>query len=408
MALRWPIVRTLVVKEALRLAANRGALVLAALLVAAAGLVAVFDRGGEQFANNPRPLTHFWVDYWRDGPWVEHLKSHVPDDFAAAVHFRPDSEIPRDRAGTLQYLPGEGAVQLRPLDDGPQEHYVTWFWYSGGDATVLAPYEEWFWRETRQYFHERAVNALPDERRDEARRLRPPTTTDPMRLLAETESQYRERLAALAAPGPAPPLPDLEVRHSALRGVDVRRAVATALVLFSLFFACVYVQSSLTCEERERGVLLAQAISPATAGDIVAAKAIVYGGCGFVLAAVLAAICQPRVWAAPFFWLSVTVAAGGLVGVGFVIASLARTQRAASVAGLSYTLAVAILILVTRLTNLPVIPWLVIEFHLPPMLQAALDGSVQPMHWLHLIATGLMAFVWLMSGVLLFARRGWQ
>src|SRR5262249_26582487 len=90
MALRPTIVRPLVVKEAVRLAANRGALALAALLVAAAGLVAVFDRGGEQFANNPRPLTHFWVDYWRDGPWVEHLKSHVPDDLAAAVHFRPD------------------------------------------------------------------------------------------------------------------------------------------------------------------------------------------------------------------------------------------------------------------------------------------------------------------------------
>jgi hypothetical protein len=409
MAVRWPIVRTLLTKEALRLAANRGTLVLAALLVAAAGLVAVFDRGGEQLANNPRPLTRFWVDFWRDGPWVEYLRSHVPEDLSATVHFRAESEIPRDRAGTLQYLPGEGAVQLRPIDDASDERYVTWFWYSGGDPAVLAPYEEWFWRETRQFFHERAVSALPEERREEARRLRPPpTTSDPARLLAELESQYRERLAALAAPGPPPPLPELEPRHSALRGIDLRRAVATSLVLFSLFFACVYVQSALTCEERERGVLLAQAISPASAADIVAAKAIVYGGSGFVLAAVLAAICQPRVWAAPFFWLSLTVAVGGLVGVGFVIASLARTQRAASVAALSYTLAIALLVLVTRLAGLPVLPWLLIEFHLPPLLQAALDGSVQPMHWLHLIATALMAFAWLASGMILFARRGWQ
>jgi hypothetical protein len=60
------------------------------------------------------------------------------------------------------------------------------------------------------------------------------------------------------------------------------------------------------------------------------------------------------------------------------------------------------------MTDLPVVPWLLIEFHLPPMLQAALDGSVQQTHWLHLIATALMAFVWLAVGVILFARRGWQ
>jgi hypothetical protein len=35
-------------------------------------------------------------------------------------------------------------------------------------------------------------------------------------------------------------------------------------------------QSSLTCEERERGILLAQALSPASAREILAAKFLFY------------------------------------------------------------------------------------------------------------------------------------
>ena len=57
------------------------------------------------------------VDYWRDGPWVEYLTAHVPDELRPQVHFRAETEIPRDRGGTLQYVAGEGAVQLRPAND---------------------------------------------------------------------------------------------------------------------------------------------------------------------------------------------------------------------------------------------------------------------------------------------------
>ena len=42
-----------------------------------------------------------------------------------------------------------------------------------------------------------------------------------------------------------------------------------------LFFVCVYLLPSLTCEERERGVLLAQALSPAAPREILAAKFLV-------------------------------------------------------------------------------------------------------------------------------------
>ena len=54
------------------------------------------------------------------------------------------------------------------------------------------------------------------------------------------------------------------------------------------------------------------------------------------------------------------------------------------------------------------VPWLMIEYHLPQMLQAALDGSIQPFHWLHLLVTAGLAVAWLVVALVLFRGRGWQ
>jgi hypothetical protein len=63
-------------------------------------------------------------------------------------------------------------------------------------------------------------------------------------------------------------VPNLEVSRKGLGGkvLDIRSAVATALVIFSLYFTCVYLLPTLNCEERERGVLLADV--PAIIGSI--------------------------------------------------------------------------------------------------------------------------------------------
>ena len=69
------------------------------------------------------------------------------------------------------------------------------------------------------------------------------------------------------------------------------------LVMFGLFFVCVYLQSSLTCEERERGVLLAQALSPASPAEILAAKFLFYPVIALALAVVAAGTYKPAVLA---------------------------------------------------------------------------------------------------------------
>src|SRR5262249_3937479 len=78
-----------------------------------------------------------------------------------------------------------------------------------------------------------------------------------------------------------------------------------------MFFVCVYLLPSLCCEERERGVLLAQALSPASPREILAARFLFYPVLGLSLAAVLAGTYRPAVLASPFFWLALVVAVCG-------------------------------------------------------------------------------------------------
>jgi hypothetical protein len=359
--MRWHVLRTLLLKEALRHLANRGGLALLLLLVAAGPLLSSFGGGPLQALLPGVRLCY--VDYWEDGPLVGHLRDNVPPELAGQVRFRPAAEVPTDAAGTMLYGHGAGAIQLRP-GDGPGRYRV-WFWHPGGAGDGLAPYEAWFWKESLRF------------------------------------CQAQRAAAELVSPGEAE-------RSGLTGGADRRAGVATALVLFGLFLVCVYLLPSLTCEERERGTLLAQALSPAAPREIVAAKLLFYPAVGLALAAALAGSYRPAVLARPLFWLAAAAAVTGAAGIGLTIASLARTQRAAGLAALCYTLAVALLLLLGQQGNVPALPWLALEYHTPRLLHAALSGSDLAAHAGHLAAAAGLAAAWVGAAGFLFGRRGWQ
>jgi hypothetical protein len=372
--MRWPILRTLVYKELLRHLANRGGIVLALLLVVASLLLSVFgtrEGGGGGLAPG---MTWCYVDYWQDGPLVTHLRRNLPAALEPYIRFRPADSIPTDRNGALLYARNTAAIQLRPLD-GTGFH--VWFWHAGPDGSALAPFESWFWRETLSFFRQAQQDAY-------------------------RHGTGSEGTAALL-------LPRIEVKRSELGGAfESRSGLATALVLFGLFFVCVYLLPSLTCEERERGVLLAQALSPASAREILASKFLFYPAAALGLAAVLAGTYQPAALARPFFWLALAVAVFGSMGIGLTIASLARTQRAASMGALCYTLAVALLLFICQQNNIPGLPHLALEYHCPRTLHAALAGTTPGYPWADLGAAALLAVLWTTAAAVLFRRCGWQ
>ncbi len=231
-------------------------------------------------------------------------------------------------------------------------------------------------------------------------------------IVLEAHQRFQDQVVAAArrAEVPAPTVPDLQIFRKGLGGkvLDFRAAVATGLVVFSLYFACVYLLPTLNCEERERGVLLAQALTPASPTEILAAKFLFYPLAGIGLAATLAAIYKASVLSSLFFWFSLFAVGSGFLGIGMTIATLAKTQRAAFLGGMCYLLSVSMVLLICSTNGIPVLPWLAIEYHGPRILHAALSGEVRTYHWGHLLSAFVLAVAWLTAAGWLFRRRGWQ
>jgi hypothetical protein len=369
---RWSILRTLLKKEALRHVANRGGIVLAFLLVVAALLLTMFRRGETTTESLSSGVQYCFVDYWEDSQWLTHLRTHVPPELRDQMQFRPGDRVPT-HDGIIVYPTGSGAIQIRAAGEGGSGPcYKVWIWQPA-DSGGMAPFKEWFWKETANY--------------------------------------NRIRAYSLASPSVRPELglPELVEEQSIIQGgLDSRSGIATALVLFALFFVCVYLLPSLTCEERERGVLLAQALSPASPFEILLAKLLLYPVIGVALAALIAGITNPSILSRPIFWLGLIAAALGSLGIGLTIASLAKTQRAASMGALCYTLVVALMLFICQRNNIPGLPYIALEYHCPRVLHAAFSNAVYSYHWGNLAGAYILALLWIMLATFMFRRWGWQ
>jgi hypothetical protein len=358
-------------KEALRHAAHCGGLVMAVFLVLAAATLALVARGnGLGFVSGQVKVCY--VDYWHEGQWIEYLEQHVPPDLT--LHFRPVSAIAA--AGeTIYYPSGAGAIQIRAAGDGTSGPLCkVWIWHPGDDPAGLARFEAWFWQESARYFRQQAV------------------------LDAESGTAA-QHLA----------MPALEVERSSLSGsADARTTGGMPLVLFAIFFPCVYLLPSWTCEERERGLLMAVALSPATGLEMLAARSMFYGLLALGLAVLVTGILSPAALGSGLLWITLLIAVLGALGVGSSLVSVARTQRTASLAALAYLLGIALWLAAAQALTFPGLSWLALEFHVPRLLSAALSGTSDDCYWLHLAAAAALALAWFLTATTLFRRRGWQ
>ena len=411
--MRWRILRTLLHKEALRHATNRGGLALAGLLVTASLLLAALNPAAEP--DKPATLVggiHHCIVWYEDkDDWVTHLEGHRPIGLRTNIVFFPlNGRLALDEHRT--YDTGTGGIELRAMPSvGQSPRYRVYVRYPEGERAGMAIYENWFWKESYRFFHGRALAALREHGVEAERALPAPSLDDDLWMQRHVYKDLFDRYSVLADGSSArDAVPQLEIRERVVVGgsLDLRAAIATALVMFALCFTCVYLMPSLTCEERERGLLLAQALSPATAAEILAAKFLFYPAFGILLATLLAGIHNPAVLSRPFFWMSLGTLSVGTLGIGMTIACLAKTQRAASLGALCYMLAVALVLLMCQQNNISRLPWLALEYHAPHILHATLTNQLQPLHWWNLAASAVLASGWAMLAVVLFRRRGWQ
>ena len=427
--MRWYILRALLGKEIRRHLANRGGLAFAALLLVAALLLSVFNPAGSASATpntgNPGMVAetggliggvhHCFIEYGADSPLIAHLKANVPPALRSSIRFR---QYPPGSANQLiTYPSGVGSIQIRTgrTDEG-RDLLQFLIWHPKDHPGAMAGYEQWFWREVRRSLQDEAARRLLQVGADPSRLLPLSISNDDLWAVRESFQglSAQVELLRLESPGAqanSPPLlPMIEIRREGLGGtpLDFRSAIATALVVFALYFTCVYLLPTLNCEERERGVLLAQALSPASPFEILAAKFLFYPVIGISLASLLAGIYQPLILTRLFFWLALLSLAAGFLGIGMTVASLARTQRAAFLGSMCYLMSVALILLICQQNNIPGLPYLAIEYHGPRVLHAAITGVIHLYHWFHLLGTMLLAITWVVTAALLFRRRGWQ
>jgi hypothetical protein len=296
---------------------------------------------------------------------------------------------------------GTGSIQLtiRFPPDGKPPVLDVHVWHPDGQPEAMAAYEAWFWKEVR-----RGLAAQAWEKKPEKKPPDPKFESDNWQLF-EAHARLKEQAAASGVV-----VPELQVHRKGLAGkvLDFRAAIATGMVVFALYFACVYLLPTLNCEERERGVLLAQALTPASPAELLTAKFVFYPAFGLGLAATIAAVYKPDVLSSLFFWLALVAVGGGFLGIGMTIAAWAKTQRAAFLGGMCYLLSVSMVLLICSTNGIPYLSYFAVEFHGPRILHAALSSTVEPTHWRHLLAAMGLAVAWLFAAGWVFRRRGWQ
>lgn len=398
--MRFHILRALFVKEVRRHVANRGGLALAGLLVVAALLLSVFNptqvdagSGGGDLVGG---VHHCFVEYAARTEFVRTLEKKVPPSLKAQVVFRqvPPNQI----TGPLSYPAGTGAIRVVESARDGTSRLTFDVWHPPGDPGAMAPYELWFFRTAREILREQAVAKLGS-----SAKLSTPSGRDDDLWAVEEAFRTLDAEAKGA-------VPTVEIKRNGLgaKPLDLRSAIATALVVFALYFTCCYLLPTLNCEERERGVLLAQALSPASPVEIVAAKFLFYPVAGMGLAAVLAGIYNPPVLSTLFFWLSLLALASGFLGIGMTVSTLAKTQRSAFMGSMCYLLTVSLLLLVCSQNRIPVLPYLALEFHGPKIVHAAVTGEIESSHWVNLLSAFGLAAGWMTLAGWLFRKRGWQ
>jgi hypothetical protein len=411
------VLRALVQKEVRRHLLNRGGLALAGLMVGSALLLSLFDptaggsAGGREDAAATGGLVggvhHCYVFAAQETWLTAHLRANVPPELRDVILVRQTQ--PGNVETYVTAGPGVGSIVLHqsPGADGRPTLGVE-VWHPDGDPGAMAGYEAWFWKELRRGLQAQAAAAVRAAGRDPAALPEPRFDDGDLWAVLESYRTLSARADDLSAGGSR--LPAVTVRRvgRANPPLDLRNAVATAMVVFALYFACVYLLPMLTCEERERGALLAQALSPASPAEILTAKFLFYPTLGVALAATLAGITKPAVLTVPFFWLSLFAVACGFLGLGMTIATLAKTQRAAFLGSMCYLMSVAMVLTVCQQNGIPGIPYLALEYHGPRVLHAAIVGEVKPVHWQGLLATAGLASGWIWLAGVLFRKHGWQ
>jgi hypothetical protein len=105
---------------------------------------------------------------------------------------------------------------------------------------------------------------------------------------------------------------------------------------------------------------------------------------------------------------AVLVSALGYFGIGSVLSIVARTQRAASLTAMSYALIVALVIFAAQQSGQRAVSAAFLEFHIPPLVLAGINGTGSAVHWQSLSISAGIALLWILLAGALVYFVGWR
>lgn len=357
--MRRRIIRTLLYKEALRYRYNWGLLVMVVALLALAGLISVSARMGLLPGQGDSTVSVCYVIYDSREPnapkWFEYLKN-APRPSDLRVEFYDCRSVSVTDMSKLD----EHALFVGLLTN--YETSTPWAIHYAYRDTALKgahKYRDWINNESRRYFHH-----------------------DPYVV----ENSWMEGEEAPKA-NPVP-------------------VVVTALTIFALYLLSFNLFITSTGEEREKRVLLGLMLTPASAAEVIVAKAVFYGTFSLALSLATVAMYRPVLLLKPLLWTTVLLGSICYVAIGTVIVSLVRRQTTINTVSMLYLIATSIVMFLAQF--LPVFNWLrraMIEDYLYRQVHQIVAGDQPWWTYINQAILCVLAFVWCVIAIEIFKRR---
>lgn len=339
------------------------------LLLAIAILIATGSKTMTATKTAAKRQATCWVVFFKGGGWMDHLRGHLPEHLD--IQLVSNDEI--ERSGSkLVYPPRSCAIEVYPAGLGEDERHRLRFLHSG-DERSLAPYTRWFWKNTAEFFSQTG-----------------PFDEEVVRI-----QRIESKVDA--------------IRDKSISDVLTAELIGTVLLFAMQFFLCCHLLVSFTSQDRERGTLLALALSPASVAEILAAKFVFHVSLSVIFSAAVVGILQPAALAHAGIWVVVILTSIGFTSVGIVLASLAKTQSSAGLLTMCYMLVGGVIsYLAINFSTFAVLQRLTFENYSFALCAASMKYAINPFVIPQVATMAVLVSLWTIAAGYVFHRRGWQ
>lgn len=367
--MRWHILRTLLFKELLRYRYNWGLLALVVALLALTGLTAISVRIGTlPGQDEDLYVSQCYVCYDSASPtataWADYLRQHPPWQRHTITYHESRNRDVRSiidndaRALVIELCTDPNAK--RPDNRTPRSSWQVRYCYRHIMRRGMFTYRDWFNRETQNFLGQKP-------------------------LLDESNVRFEENTALGNPVG----------------------TFMTSLLIFALYLLSFNLYLTSTAEEREKRVLLALLLTPASPLEVLSAKALFHGTASLAMAATMMGMYQPRLLLQPLLWMTIVLGSVGYVAVGTVALCVIRRQTTISTVSLLYLVGTTLMLLLGQF--LPIFDYcryVLLENYLYRQLLELLAYQPVTDVWPNYLSLGLLVAAWAAVATTLFARQG--